>query len=201
MKLRTLGALGLLALAAPAFAASPASGELTETSDPIVYSGGPFVASNPSGDAGAPVCAPDPAGVLCDNFALTVNVSDEFRQDEANKKEVISIAMSFAQALDDFDMYVYDGAGTLVAESSGSSGVQEVVTLPLAVLKNGSYTVTVAPYLVVPGGGYDMTVKVGRPGKQASAAAKSGNGLVAGGFGLAGLLGLMGFAALGRRRA
>lgn len=198
MKLNKLIAVSLLTLAAPSFAATPASGELTEASEPIAYSGGPFVASNPSGDAADPVCAPDPAGLLCDSFALTVNVSDEFRADEANKKEVISIAMSFAQAADDFDLYVYDGSGALIAEAAGGSGVQETVTLPLAVLKNGDYTITVAPYLVVPGDGYDMAVKVGRPGKQASVAAKSGSGLVAGGFGLAGLLGLMGFAALRR---
>lgn len=199
MKLSPVFALTLLSATA-VYAASPASGELTETSGPIAYTGGPFVASNPSGDAGEPICEPDPAGGLCDRFALTVNVSDEFRADDANKKEVIRVAMSFSQALDDFDLYVYDSGGALVAESSGSSGVQEAITLPLSVFKNGNYTILVAPYAVVPGDGYEMVVAVGRNKSGTITPTKQG-GSLAGGFGLLGLLGLFGIAAFKRARA
>lgn len=199
MKLSPVFALTLLSATA-VYAASPASGELTEASGPIAYTGGPFVASNPSGDAGEPICEPDPAGALCDIFALEINVSQEFRDDEANKKEVIRIAMSFSQALDDFDLYVYDGGGALVAESAGGSGVQEAITLPLSVFKNGSYTILVAPYAVVPGAGYEMAVAVGRNKSGTIAPAQQG-GSLAGGLGWLGLLGLFGIAALKRARA
>src|ERR1044071_4929352 len=77
--LRTIGlcALVLEILAAFCFAATPASGTLTD-SNSITYTAGPFLVPNPTGfvngtvDGTPPTCD---STHPCDDFALTVNIS------------------------------------------------------------------------------------------------------------------------------
>lgn len=279
--------LALAALAVPAFATTPESGELTEASGPQTFTGGPYFLPTPGGIlAGSGVECEIPE--TCDEYALTVTIADEFRDDEANKKEVVQIVMTPTPiepnvgGAADIDLYLLDANGNEVG-SSTSATATEVISVPLTVLKNGSYTVrlitgiplgtsetveirigrgksapkglSVTPAVADVGetvrfDARDLTATGGtaaysfdfgdgvvvqnytglaehtyaRPGAYLAkvavgdsqrrvygasqtvavtgvVAAKSGNGLLAGGFGLLSVLGLFGFAAFKRARA
>lgn len=179
-----------LLFAASAHAApSPASGELSEAG-PLMFGGGPYFTPNPTSDVetngvGTITCM-DPI-LPCDRFALTVNISDEFRMDEANKREGAVFSLNFTAAtaeLDaqaDFELYLDDAAGTRVAQSVSTSGIPESFRLPLATLKNGDYVVTVLPYQPL-GGSYTVDIQLDKDRKKSAAVApaKQGSGLLAG---------------------
>lgn len=277
---KSLIVLALAALAAPAFATTPESGEITEASGPQTFTGGPYFLPTPGGIlAGSGVECEIPE--TCDEYALTVTIADEFRDDEANKKEVVQIVMtptpleSNIGGAADIDLYLLDGNGNEVG-SSTSPTATEVISVPLTVLKNGGYTVrlitgiplgtsetveirigrgksapkgmTITPAVAFTGetvrvdasalGAGSYTVDFGdgetattsadglaqhtyaapsvyrvgvrdasgkslaaQPVVIESVSAKSGNGLIAGGFGFASLLGLFALAGLRRRAA
>lgn len=209
--MRTCIAVLSLIIAAPAWAATPASGELTDASGPLVFTGGPFVVPNPSSDvnglAGGPVVC-EPMLMNCDEFALTVAIPEKFRKDEKNKKEVVQIALTFGAAtpeLDaqaDFELYILDANGEPFAESVSGSGVPETVTLPLSQIPDGAYTVRILAYNGL-GGSYSTEARLGRGAKAGDAIVedKSGNGLLLGAFGLWNLLALLGFSAAMRRQS
>ena len=182
--------------------ASPVSGELSETSGPIVFTGGPYVIPTPGGiTAGSGVECEVP--MTCDEFALTVNISEEFRADEANAKEIVQIIMtpSFAEptlgAAADIDLYLLDASGAEVG-SSTSATAAEAISVPLKVLKNGSYTVRLITGIPL-GTSESVEIRIGRGAKALES--KEGQGLLVGGFGLLSLLGLFGVAAFKRKRA
>lgn len=204
-------AVFVLALSAPAFAATPASGELTDVSGPLVFTGGPFVVPNPSSDvnglAGGPVVC-EPMLMNCDEFALTVAIPEKFRKDEKNKKEVVQVALTFTAAvaqLDsqaDYELYILDANGEPFAESVSGSGVPETVTLPLNQFVDGAYTVRILNYNPL-GGSYSTEVRIGRGNKAGSTdpsvEGKSGDGLLLGAFGLPALFSLLAFTLIRRR--
>lgn len=144
--------LGLVALGAtslaPAWAASPASGEVNDDALVLEWTGGgPYVIPNLTGQAGDPVCEPQPLP-LCDQFALTVNLSDEFRELPENARESVKFGISFPTTIPtvDYDVYLMDSGGAVLAQANGSFGVQDAFSMPLKTLKNGSYTVTIVPF-------------------------------------------------------
>lgn len=191
-------AVALLLTAPCVWAADPANGEINDETLKFEYAGsGPFIVPNASPDAGDPVC---PAGApqLCDSFMLNVNISDDFRALPENQRENVRFAISFPVTVPvtDYEIYVYDAAGALLAEASNGAGVQESVTLPLKTLKNGAYTVTVVPYAPF-ATNYMGVVQVGKDAKAAELNAASAN--FAGAFGFGGLL-LLGALALRRLR-
>lgn len=159
--IRALGALSLVA-SFSALAATPASGTLTEVEPSIIWNGGPFVVPNPTPLA-EPQCVQ--GGVVCDVFALTVEVSDEFRADEANKKELVRFAVTWPNATGqgDFDVYFRDASGAIIAEAATSAN-PEVISVPLSVLKNGTYSFEVITFLPL-GDGYEAEVMLGKKSK------------------------------------
>lgn len=179
----------LLFAASAQAAPSPASGEFNETG-PLMFGGGPLVVPNPSSDVenlagGDLVC--EPMLMNCEEFALTVNISDEFRKDEANKKEGAQFALNFTAgnpALDaqaDFEIYLFDAAGAIVAKSVSGAGIPEAFRMPLSTLKNGEYVVTIIPYQPL-GGSYTVDIQLDKDRKKSAAVtpAKQGSGLLAG---------------------
>src|SRR5829696_8855923 len=118
-----VAALLLLLTASICQAATPSSGSVSEASPSATWAGG---LAAPIGAAG---CA-GPADPLCDNYKLTVAPpSYDF---------VVHVVLDVTAA-DDWDLRVYDSAGTVVATSGNSPGQDEI-----AVLVNpagGTYTV------------------------------------------------------------
>ena len=88
-------------------AATPASGTLTPTSGTLTYTGGPYLIPNVSAQATL-VCTPG----TCDDFALTVDAPALFAA--AN---FVRVETSWPNKTADFDLYIYDAAGRLVASS------------------------------------------------------------------------------------
>lgn len=167
---RKAAALSLIAIALvaqSAAAAVPESGEINDEALAAQWDGsGPYVVTNVTPFAGEPVpvfCEPTVPQV-CDNFAVTVNITDEFRELPENQRESAKIAISFpvATSQEDYDLYFYDASGALVGESA--TGGQEAITVPLKSLKNGSYTVTVIPFAPL-GTNYAGVVQVGKDAK------------------------------------
>ena len=139
--------------AGPARAATPSSGTLTDSSGPLTYSAGPFFVANPTPipavDSG-PRCN-DPVQA-CDNFALTIALSDAYLAAHPNDQVKISIAWKDSGAgVSDYDLYVFKGTvattdGSQTADySSASSANPEVVYIPVSVA-NGTYSVKIVPY-------------------------------------------------------
>ena len=152
-------------ISAPAFATSPTSGEITETSGSQTFTGGPYFLPTPGGIlAGSGVECEIPE--TCDEYALTVTIADEFRDDEANKKEVVQIVMTptvlepNVGGAADIDLYLLDASGNEVG-SSTSPTATEVIRVPLTVLKNGGYTVRLITGIPL-GTSESVEIRVGR---------------------------------------
>jgi hypothetical protein len=112
-----LSGVVLLAVLLPmaGWAATPTAGSVS-TSSGTGWQGGPFVLSNPASCPGSGTTLPG-----CDVFSLTV-------APPATGHYTVEVSISTASSADDYDLYVYDSAGTLI-DSSASSGGQEGVTL------------------------------------------------------------------------
>lgn len=210
MKLHRLSSLALLTICAPAFAATPASGELTDTGGPLTYAGGPYVVPNPGAIEGdIPLNATDcDVAPSCDDFALKVTIADKFRMNEKNKKEIVQIVMTFTSAaapLDaaaDIDIFLLNAAGEEVGSSHAGMGVTtETINVPLKTLKDGDYTIRIATGVPL-GANASVDIHIGRSAKSGDAdvETKEGSGLALGAFGLPALFSLFGLALLRRRR-
>lgn len=173
-KLIVMPLIALLPLV-PAWAATPDSGELSDEVKELAWSGdGPYVFTNVTPQLGAadlpPVCDElQPVG--CDVFTLNVNISDEFRELEENQRETVSVGITFPQdpgGQVDYDLYIYDSAGTEVGRSAaGVPQSSEKVTFPLKSLKNGSYSAKVIVYTPL-GTDYEGYVVIGKPATAAA---------------------------------
>lgn len=135
---------------AAAFGAEPASGTLTETSGPLEYTAGPFIVPNPTPDlalAGLePTC--DPALQNCDIYSLTVTLPDGYAEAHPDDSILIEIAWAGLTTdpayVPDFDVYLYDEAGKLLADPD--NGNPERIRVPVS---DGThrYEVRVATYM------------------------------------------------------
>lgn len=154
-----LAVVVLLAAPVAIEAAEPAGGTVSQDSPTVSWLGGPFLTSNPA------ACLPeDPA---CDRFALTIVPSGE----AGDSVQVITVAADG----DDYDLFVYDPNGALVASSAGATGNESVAIFePVA----GTYTVEVQAWLVQPGstytGGATFAVGTGDTGGGAPKSRNSG---------------------------
>jgi hypothetical protein len=125
-----------LAPAATALAAVPAAGTLGSSNDEATWSGTVY-APNP----GACASSVDP---LCDHFRLTIAGASIHRV-------LIAIAPAEGFEADDYDLFVYDDQGALVASQADGDGNESVV-----IENTGAafYEVRVQPYVVMPGSTY-----------------------------------------------
>ncbi len=137
---RSLGiaAVACLAFAAAAQASTPSGGNLTDANPKLTYSAGPFAVPNVTDNVnGTPTCSATIPAEQCDSFALTVNVA---AADASTKR--INVAISFGISAAEFDVFVYDATGKLLA-SDTAGGEPSVVSVPAV---SGSYTVVVDPW-------------------------------------------------------
>ncbi len=134
--------LGVVLDLSRASGSSPSAGTLTNSSGARTWSGGPFAVPNATGNvSGTPDCSVPQS---CDDYRLTVRTrpgTDDTRE--------LKIVTSWKTTGADFDVYVLDQAGNVVA-SAASSSQPETVTMPPT---SGVYTVRVVPYLPL-GSGY-----------------------------------------------
>ena len=172
-----LAAAAALSCSASVYAATPASGDLTDTSGPVTFTGGPFVFPNvtPFGHSnGTPLAcnAQLAQATICDIFTVNVAIPEKFRKNEKNRKEIVQILLSFAAAEDpltaqaDFDMYLFDPAGTQIGDSATGAN-PEIISMPLSAFKDSSYTVQIFPFLPL-GGSYSGEVHIGKTKKSGS---------------------------------
>ena len=111
---------GVFAAAAPALAATPGSGTVSDTSTSVQWSAGPFAAPNVTGTTGGVTCGPQ----LCDDFALHVSTPSGY-----GDTHQLTIKVGWANAAADFDVCLLDHSGAVVA-SSASSADPEVMVVP-----------------------------------------------------------------------
>ncbi len=143
---RSLPLLLALLHAGAASATNPASGTLTPTTEAIAADGGPYLVSNPSGVAtGSPVC--DGAGAACDEFLLTVELPESFRN--ANPNLAIRVALDTASpsGADDLDLYIRDAATGELIGSAATGTASEVATVPVSSLP-ASVRIEIVPFAV-----------------------------------------------------
>lgn len=134
--IRNLTMCALVLVATALHAATPSSGTVDSNGE-VTWTGAPL-ASNPAGCVGG---ASDPS---CDHFTITIANSGV-------KRVLVAIAPAAGFESDDYDLFVYDNAGTLVGSSASSSGNESVV------FNNSgapSYEVRVQPFTVAPGSKY-----------------------------------------------
>jgi hypothetical protein len=140
-RLLGLGAAASLALAAfthsgAAVASSPIEGSVSDAATSVSWTGGPFVAPNPSGNAlDQPDCTVPQS---CDDF--TLHVSTPAGYDESHS---LKVDVSWPNDAADFDVYVLDAQGNQVGTAASNADPEEVVLPPTT----GTYTVRVVPFL------------------------------------------------------
>ncbi len=117
------------------------SGTLSTSTTTLTYTHGPFFVANPSDQVGPPTCT---AATPCDDYTLNVNVPSG-----TDATQQIAVNFTYDQSIDslvDFDLWVYNAAGSVIA--SNTSGVSPTKVVIPAV--SGSYTVRADPWM--PGG-------------------------------------------------
>jgi len=121
---RTAAAAAIAALvlgwAAPVFAASPSGGTVGPSHRSSSWDGKVFIAGSTPG----PGVCPPPDKVLCDHYALKVDVSQGYWNDHTGS---VKVAISWSSSSNNFDLYVYR-AGRQVAASASRSGRSEAVS-------------------------------------------------------------------------
>ena len=111
--------LAAVGVAAPALAATPTSGTVSDTSTSVQWSAGPFVAPNVTGARAPSRAAPD----LCDDFALHVATPAGY-----GDTHQLTIKVGWQNAAADFDVYLLDPSGAVVASSASSADPEVIVT-------------------------------------------------------------------------
>jgi Metallo-peptidase family M12B Reprolysin-like len=133
-------------------AAEPANGNLDGQRGEASWSGGPFVAPNPTTTAGLLKEGPcDVGSPACDNFRLTVSGSVS--------QVMVTIAPAAGYETDDYDLHVYDDQGVRLATDGGEDGYETVI-----INNDGSawYDIRVQPWLINPGSSYSGVVQAVR---------------------------------------
>jgi len=137
-----------------AFAATPSSGVLSDTSGPLDYSAGPFLTANPTPvpevDVG-PECN-NPAQP-CDDYALSLQLPAGYVA--AHPNAAVKVTMSWTDAgsgKSDYDLYIYQGTviatdGSQQAYAQSASGNDpEVASFGGVADGMSGWTVKVVPY-------------------------------------------------------
>ena len=133
-----------------ALAATPPSGDLNSTQGEATWAGGPFVASNPATTGGLIKQVPCDVGQpACDTYRFTVSAA-------GIKQVLIAIAPANGFEADDYDLYVYNDQGTLIATDASGDGYESVV---VNAGTSTFYDVRVQAYLVGVGSQYSGVVQ------------------------------------------
>src|SRR6478736_4744589 len=133
LALTATAALLVGGVGAAAVAATPAEGSVSDTSPSAQWTAGPFAAPNVTGTAGDVTCGPQ----LCDDFALHLTTPTGY-----GDTHQLTVKVGWANAAADFDVYLLDHSGAVLA-SSASSADPEVIVVPPT---SGDYTVRVVPF-------------------------------------------------------
>ena len=129
-------------------AAMPGNGTISDTATSTSWIGQVYPASVVALPDQCPPAA-DPANLICDHYLLTVDVPESYWDTHTGGAQV---QITWADANNDFDLFVYDNAGNQVAQSasSGTTSEQTVIVNPSSAA--GPYEVRVVPFLVVASG-------------------------------------------------
>ncbi|WP_148615767.1 PKD domain-containing protein [Nocardioides rubriscoriae] len=143
-------ALGLVGLVASAQGASPTAGDLTDTHRSVSWTGGPLAGADPGAllGTGPLVCLP----ASCDEFALKVATPAGYG---TTHNLTISLTSTSPSGQDDFDLYLVDQGGNVVA-SSAEAG-DESLTIPVPA--PGTYSADVVAYTAA-GGTYTASATI-----------------------------------------
>ncbi|HEX6510609.1 MAG TPA: hypothetical protein VF221_23515, partial [Chloroflexota bacterium] len=119
------------------------SGTLTTTNTTLTYTHGPFFVANTTSASTAtggvaPTCT---AATPCDDYTLNVNVPAG--TDAANVIQVQLAWDQSATALAEFDLWVLDSTGNVIA-SNQNGNTPDIVQIPAV---SGTYTVRAVPYI------------------------------------------------------
>ncbi|GAA1255636.1 hypothetical protein GCM10009665_52690 [Kitasatospora nipponensis] len=155
-----------------AHAATPPGGTLSLTgARTLSWQGQSYPNGSTPDPAHCPSEADDPQHQVCDRFDLTVDVPADYWRE--NPDGGVPLSISWPDATNDFDLYVYDSAGHEVAESA-SAADPEATVIPNA---SGLYHVLVVPYAVT-GSGYTATAQIPQPTTvgDATGISRSGDG-------------------------
>src|SRR5689334_2049753 len=162
MRLRpALVALVLAASTLPfaAHAASPSAGSITPSSRALKWDGATWPAGAAAvaqiGRGVEPVCPPkeaDPAGAVCDHYALTVKVPASHWKAHPGG---VRVSATWPDPNNKLEIVAYDASGTLVAW--GLSGGRSTMVIPSA---NGVYDIVVVPSIVVRPTSYVGTAQI-----------------------------------------
>ena len=151
----TLGCVGLFLVMA-AFASTPSTGTLTDTSGPLSYSAGPFNTPNESPlGAGQLDVGPRCDNIFpCDNYTLTVNLPSGYHA--AHPNAAIKVTMGWTDTTGtgkaDYDLYIYKGVvattdGSVSANyQSASSNNPEVANIGNLADGAQQYSIKIVPY-------------------------------------------------------
>ena len=136
-----LVALCLVSITLCALAATPSSGTLSapasgQTSG-VSWVGGPYTAvtADPS------LCT----GATCDMYTLQVSVPTTFYS--SNPQYVVQVGLNWTSNTNDFDLYIYDGAGNTVCSSA--QGMTNFELADCGQLPSGIYAVQVVAFATV----------------------------------------------------
>jgi hypothetical protein len=132
--------LAAVALATCVSAASSFSGTLTPAANRLTWTGTQTGVIGQS-QTGTGLANPPCNATVCDVYSLTVTVPASFYT--ANPTFSIHAAATWANSLNEFDVYVYDSAGNLVGMSTASGGTSN--DADLGQLPAGDYQVQIVP--------------------------------------------------------
>src|SRR6478672_2630324 len=112
-----------VALQSHAQAATPNAGSISDTSPSVTWTGGPFAVPNTTGTAlGQPDCS---APQSCDDFTLTVDTPAGYGTDHD-----LVITTQWPNTAADFDAYLLDGTGAVVASAASSADPEVIMAAP-----------------------------------------------------------------------
>src|ERR1700686_1933852 len=143
------------------FAATPTTGTLASAGSTVTWSGGPYTGNTVDT---SPVNTTLCTTLTCDSFNLSVNIPANFYTTYPNDE--VQIGINWASDLKEFDLFIYDSSGNLVASSAQSFATWE--NIDAGQLPAGNYTVwivaspavnstysgnaSISPYPAVPSG-------------------------------------------------
>ena len=179
--IRAAMAVSLVLAFTSVHAAAPADGTISPDARMLSFTGGPFVVPNVTSQTevmdvtGDPVCSPG-EGVICDTFALTVDLPDDYYTKAP--QDMITIKMSWAQTAvgEDYDFFLYDDAGNLINQGEGTTNPETMKFCAGQGKKN--YQVMIIPWNAA-GATYKTDVEMKNEPKARCKAPKSGSDAIA----------------------
>ena len=116
------------------FAATPSAGTLSSANQTVTWSGGPYTGVTPDN---SPLNTSLCTSLTCDKFNLSVQIPSNFYASFPNDE--VQIGINWPSSLNEFDLFVYDSSGNLVASSAQSFANFE--NIDAGQLPAGNYTV------------------------------------------------------------